>query len=506
MRGRTADRRRSGSRALAVVVLGALAFAASDVVGAATAAAASSPDPSDQAAGSSSGSLSGSSSGASSGPGASSGSVTGALPGLALGATEGADIMVTGASDAGGPVATGARLSYALTVTNVGSLTATGIEVVDTLPAGARVATLLPTMTGGACTVTSTVDDLGDGERWSVHCRRDAIAPGRFSVVTIDVRIPVSAPCGPMRNVVETRAANEAAADVDGGNRDTVVDEVRCTPSVRLSSAAPAIAHVGERLVYRYFVENDGDLALTNVVVRNERCDSRPVRVGEPDRNARLAVGETWTFRCSHVVVARDPDPLHATAVVTARGAGLRVRDAVEDVTGILHPSIELSQDVRPGSGAPGTRVTYRYVVTNTGDTPLLDVRVRDEVLGRVGVVERLAPGAHAKFTAVSKLPADRVLVRAEGTARGEDVTGLGVKATDHVTVTVVEAQGSGPGGPGPAPGEPPGTGTPFPNTAFSGLDATGGITIMWVLGALGAALVGVAGRRQPPPCHWIPC
>lgn len=51
----------------------------------------------------------------------------------------------------------------------------------------------------------------------------------------------------------------------------------------------------------------------------------------------------------------------------------------------------------------PGTPVTYTYVVTNTGDLPLVRIRVTDDVLGLIDVIDGpLAPGASTTVTKTS--------------------------------------------------------------------------------------------------------
>jgi uncharacterized repeat protein (TIGR01451 family) len=419
--------------------------------------------------------------------------------------TRDVDVEVTVSADAASPLAKGDRFTYTVRVTNVGIATATDVTLTDAVPVDLRVMHLPPVIAGGVCSVTSSAGDTGP-ERWTVECRRDSLAPGRSAELTFDVLVPAGAACGPLRNVVEVRAGNEGFVNIDGRNRATALNEVACAPSVRLTSTAPAVAHEGDRAIYRYFVENDGDLPLRDVVVRNEGCDARPALIDDADGNTTLGADEIWVFRCTHVVKERDPDPLGSTAIATAwSAAGARVRDVVDDMTDILHPSIALTQSVRPGSGVPGDRVTYRYVVRNTGDTPLLDVRVRDDVLGRIGTLDRLVPGAHEALTGSMRLPADRILVRADGRARGRDVTGVIVTATDSATVTVVASHGPGSDGDGrPGPGQGPPTSTPFPPTAFTGFDVEGAARVMWLLGAIGAALVAVTIRRRPPPpCQW---
>ncbi len=66
---------------------------------------------------------------------------------------------------------------------------------------------------------------------------------------------------------------------------------------------------------------------------------------------------------------------------------------------------IEKSTNGQDADTAPGPyitvggTVTWTYVVTNTGDVTLYDIEVTDDVLGSIGTIDSLAPGALETFT-----------------------------------------------------------------------------------------------------------
>jgi Ca2+-binding RTX toxin-like protein len=75
--------------------------------------------------------------------------------------------------------------------------------------------------------------------------------------------------------------------------------------------------HVGDTVNYSFQLTNPGDTALT-VQISDPKCNSAPAFTGgDTDGDVKLDPGETWTYSCSHVVVAGDGDPLQNTVSVT---------------------------------------------------------------------------------------------------------------------------------------------------------------------------------------------
>lgn len=115
-----------------------------------------------------------------------------------------ADLMLTMA-DAPDPGAVGERLTYTVTVTNNGPETATGVEVVDTLP---------PAVVLGAPTGNCSGNRV-------VVCRLGALASGASAIVPIEV-IPTVA--GAVTNEVFVNSGVED--NVSGNNRVSVITVV----------------------------------------------------------------------------------------------------------------------------------------------------------------------------------------------------------------------------------------------------------------------------------------
>jgi hypothetical protein len=157
------------------------------------------------------------------------------------------------------------------------------------------------------------------------------------------------------------------------------------------------------------------------------------------DQDAALETGETWNYRCTHVVAATDPDPLPNTVTVTGTGPSGQVSDTDSHSVDIIHPDIRIVKTANPDSIGPGETVTYTFEVTNTGDVTLFDVGVTDDKLGHICTIGRLEVGetrtCTADFTASSDFGGPLVNV---GKAKGHDVSGKSVQDTDRVSIDVV--------------------------------------------------------------------
>ncbi len=393
------------------------------------------------------------------------------------------DLALSKTSDASGPLNRGDRLTYSMVVTNLGNETAHGVAVYDAIPPGLTIVNLLPVMEGGTCTAISVTEPGGVPEA-AVHCTRPNLAPGASAVVTIDVEIRSDARCGPLENVADVEARDEPKVNVGPENVASHTDEVKCAASVALDKTGPAHAHVGDRALYRFKVTNTGDVRLYDVTVEDSSCDGSPHKVG--GSAAALSPGHGWAFTCTHRVGTSDGDPVVGRATVYARDdEGHVVKGTDPHSLDVLHPQIRLVHTISPRWGNPGDTVTYSFEVTNTGDTPLSDVVITDEVTGAVGSLAGLKPGQSRTVRVPYSLPSDPKVVNL-ATVRASDLLGLEVTATDDAFVTVVakeEEEQTGAGG-----------------TPFTGGRIAEPALLTVLLAALGMTLLATSRRRRAEP------
>jgi len=303
-------------------------------------------------------------------------------------------------------VAAGSTLNYALTITNTGSLPLTIDQLADTLNPNIL----------AACT-------QGIGS---------ALAPAASFTCTYTSTA----------NQPETNIATVAATD-QLGRVVTADDTTSVRPvnaQVSLTKTGPDNAHVGDTIEYVLTVVNTGDHPLTDVTVSDPACASPAVLKTKTGGNQDdvLEPGEVWTYTCNHVVTAADGSSLTNTATVDALDPLLRtVTSESKHTLAILHPALKITKTADPASVAVADTVTFTYVVTNTGNATLSNVVVTDDVLGAIGVVTSLAPGASHTFTKTMTVDESSPTVNV-GKAVGTDALGTQVSDSASLAITIV--------------------------------------------------------------------
>src|SRR5437867_671312 len=155
-----------------------------------------------------------------------------------------------------------------------------------------------------------------------------------------------------------TNTVTATAKGADSG--DSVEDSASCktdvlNPQIDLVKGGVDFAHVGDTIPYDFTVTNTGDADLHDVKLVDPICNDGTITiVTQGDGDSTLAVDETWTYSCTHVVTAEDPDPLPNTATVYGTDdLGHTVQATDDHVVDILHPSIQVVKVAKPTSGEP---------------------------------------------------------------------------------------------------------------------------------------------------------
>jgi uncharacterized repeat protein (TIGR01451 family) len=152
-------------------------------------------------------------------------------------------------------------------------------------------------------------------------------------------------------------------------------------PSIALrKSASASTVHSGDVVTYTFVVSNTGDSPVSNVTVVDDKCSPLSGPVGDTNGNAKLDLLEFWTYTCSQVLTATTTNVAKANGkdqldkAVAERNATATVR--------VIDPGIQISKVADKTLILSGEFVTYTYQVTNTGDDPLSNVSVKDDVCG----------------------------------------------------------------------------------------------------------------------------
>jgi uncharacterized repeat protein (TIGR01451 family) len=344
-------------------------------------------------------------------------------------------------------VTAGAAFTYTITVKNTGDVQATGVVITDDLANSLTgVSASFDVDPGSAGGTGSCTVGVGNTISCAVGnlAANDGGANGPDQVV---VTISATAPntCVELSNTA-TVDSDQTSPQTSNGVTTTITGCVPPPPpttaGIQVVKGGPTMAHVGDTITYTFAVSlAPGSATLTNIILVDPICSATPTLVSKTggDQDAALETGETWNYRCTHVVTATDPDPLPNTVTVTGTGPSGQVSDTDSHSVDIIHPDIRIVKKANPDSIGPGESVTYTFKVTNTGDVTLFDVKVTDDKLGHICTISRLDVGetrtCTADFTASSDFGGPLVNV---GKAKGHDVTGVSVQDIDRASIDVV--------------------------------------------------------------------
>ena len=136
---------------------------------------------------------------------------------------------------------------------------------------------------------------------------------------------------------------------------------------------------VGQNVYYRFVITNTGEVVLSNITLAD---DLYPAATFDPALPATLAAGASFTTYYTAVAVeGTQPDTVTATGsprpdrtspTMTARGYTGTIPAA---------PGINVVKS-GPETALVGDPITYTFNVTNTGNVPLSNVTVVDDVAG----------------------------------------------------------------------------------------------------------------------------
>jgi hypothetical protein len=209
----------------------------------------------------------------------------------------------------------------------------------------------------------------------------------------------------------------DAAVFIEAGSFITT----RQVPGISVEKLAnPTSVSAPGDITYAYMLTNTGNVALTivtvvddNATADNNSDDFEPSYVsGDTNGNNKLDLNETWVYtyttRVSQTHIDVGADIVNIVTATTAEAASDSATATVA-VTQNANIDIEKDSNGSDGSTIPvGQPVTWRYVVTNTGNVTLHDIAVTDDKVDSSAihcgegsnVVATLAPDESATCTA----------------------------------------------------------------------------------------------------------
>ncbi len=325
--------------------------------------------------------------------------------------------------------AAGQIVTYSFLATNTGNTTLTGVTAADTVFSG----------TGTPPVITCPVTTLAP--------LATTTCTGTYTVTQADID------AGSITNTGVATGTPPTGPAVTS-NPSTATVTATAAPALTLAkSASPTVVTAaGQVVTYSYLVTNTGNTTLTSV----SATDSVFSGTGTPTvitcPVTTLAPLASTTCTGTYTVTQADIDAGSVTNAATASGTpptGPRVTSALSIAVVTTAPSAALTV-VKTATPArvtePGQMVTFHYLVTNTGTTPLSGVGATDILFSGSGgrpvvtcPVTTLAPGASTDCTGMYTVTRrDAAAGTISDTAIAYGTTPGGVRVTSDPSTAVV--------------------------------------------------------------------
>jgi hypothetical protein len=231
--------------------------------------------------------------------------------------------------------------------------TFTGTATVDVIAPDVRVnkqASVATIYAGGSVTYTYEVTNNGSDELSNVTLTDDKCAPVTL-VGTDDGNLQpgetLNYRCSTTLVGDTTNTGTFAGQDVLGKTwsfTDTATVQV-LGPQIALSKQANrSIVIRGDLVRYDYQVTNPGNVPLTNIQVRDDKCLNVNFTGGDTNANSKLDPGETWSYWCSMELLVKTTN----TATATARDSQGSLVTSPDAVVTVDVPSAFLPMIRRP--------------------------------------------------------------------------------------------------------------------------------------------------------------
>lgn len=357
-------------------------------------------------------------------------------------ANQRAGVDITKNATTSGPVAVGSVVSYAIHVTNPGTVTLHGVTVSDSLiPESALTctpklpATLAPTaVLDCSATYIATQADIDAGTI--------------VNTATVAGRDPQDNPLS------------------ESASATTLTEHL---PGVSLTKAATPTSGlaVGDRVTFTMVATNTGNVTLHDAIITDAQLDPTALRC-RPATSSTLAPAATMTCTGEYRVTTADVEAGKITNIATI----VTTDPQGEPVTAIATKTIlagETAQLTVTKTATPdhdvtaGSTIRYTIATTNTGTVPLHDVTVADPLAGLSKLSCSPRPPATVAVGATIRCTATAVITPADVAAGSlrNTATALGLDTVDNPTA----AQGAASVDTRPTPPTPPIPPTPAPPT-----------------------------------------
>lgn len=154
----------------------------------------------------------------------------------------------------------------------------------------------------------------------SIACCQDLLAPGETRTYTANYTVKEADICSCIENNVTAMAIDPCNKLVDSASKSTVkiVYDANIT-LYKTSDKDKVKVFPGDTINYAFYVENTGDVNLTNVSLEDVMIKDTRYVSGDENGDRVLNPDEVWIYKGSYTVVQRDLcDDIVNTAIVRA--------------------------------------------------------------------------------------------------------------------------------------------------------------------------------------------
>jgi uncharacterized repeat protein (TIGR01451 family) len=256
---------------------------------------------------------------------------------------------------------------------------------------------------------------------------------------------------GSVTNIATAMATDPSGNNVTSAPSTKTVNESGATYSLSLtkSTTTSAFSKAGQSIDYDYLVTNTGTTTISAIAV----SDNKVTSVSCPTPS--LAPGASETCTGAYLTTQSDVDNGSVTNIATASGlppahygtTPFSSNSSTVTVKATAGPAIGIIKTANVKNyKAPGTKVTYSYVVTNDGNVTLNKVAVTDPMTGLSAVIcpsATLAPSASETCSATyvtTQADVDRGWLKNTGTATGTSAQNTTVSAKSSWFIPAIQS------------------------------------------------------------------
>ncbi|WP_237690283.1 DUF7507 domain-containing protein [Nocardioides panacisoli] len=295
-----------------------------------------------------------------------------------------------------------------------------------------------------------------------ITCDATTLAPGTATTCATTYTITADDEAlGTVDNTATASAADPDADPVTSAPSGTSTPVTVAQPGIEILKRAETptdvndsgLTDAGDTIQYSFTVENNGNVVLTDVAVDDDlvgpvTCLSESI---EPGGSTECAADDVYTVT--------EADETEGTVENTATATGLppdgeAITSAPDGTsTPVQTPAPELSLDKQAGTPVDtngdgltdaGDRISYTFVVTNTGNVPVTALRIVDAKVGpttcadqTLGVDEQTTCTTNTPYT-ITTADQSAGAVQNVAEARANDPDGDGVVSNSDTTSTPV--------------------------------------------------------------------